>query len=134
MSIEENKSLLLRYYEAGNKGNLPVMDEIISSDFMVPLPGFPQPMRGPEGVKRAIMMSRASFPDLFITVNDLIAEGDKVVVVWTSKGTNTGPLMGMPPTNRQMMFIGIDIWRIAGGKIVENFSIEQPFGTPPLGS
>ncbi|HZR39675.1 MAG TPA: ester cyclase [Ktedonobacteraceae bacterium] len=131
MSPEENKSIVRRLYDAQNQNYLAAIDALISPTFMVYLPGFPQPLYGPEGVKRSMSMYRAAFPDLFITIKEQIAEGDKVVVMWTSQGTNLGPMMGMPPTGQRMMFAGIDVWRLADGKVVETFGLQQPIGTPP---
>jgi len=66
-------------------------------------------------------MYLAAFPDLHFTFEDLIAEGDKVVVRWTSRGTQQGELMGIPPTGKQFSATGIEIYRLEGGKIVEHW-------------
>jgi predicted ester cyclase len=66
-------------------------------------------------------MYRAAYPDLLITVDDLIAEGNKVVGRWTARGTNTGPLMGMPPTGKQATVMGISILAIADGKVTDQW-------------
>ena len=68
MSPEENKSIVRRLYDAQNQNYLAAIDALISPTFMVYLPGFPQPLYGPEGVKRSMSMYRAAFPDLFITI------------------------------------------------------------------
>ena len=64
-------------------------------------------------------MYRSAFPDLRLTIDDLIAEGDKVVARWTAQGTNTGELMDMPPTGKESKVTGISILRISRGKVVE---------------
>lgn len=130
MTTEENKAIVRRIYEAGNQRNYAALDALISPEFMTYLPG-QQPLRGAVGLRQALMMNRQAFPDLFVSISDQIAEGDKVVVLWTSRGTNQGPFMGMPPTGMQIMFVGIDVWRLVNGKIVEYNGLQQPVGTQP---
>jgi steroid delta-isomerase-like uncharacterized protein len=123
MSTEENKALARRAFEeAWNKGNLAVLDQLVAADF----DGHPQPSdadfgRGPEGQKRFIGMYRAAFPDIQMTIEDMTAEGDRVAVRWTGRGTHTGELMGMPATGKRATVTGILIDRIAGGKIAESW-------------
>ena len=131
MSTQENKDLVRRLYDAVNQNNLAVLDGLISPNFVTYMPDSPQPLYGATGVKQTFMTSRSAFPDMYVTVNDLIAEEDKVVVIYNSRGTNLGPIMNMPPTGQPMMFVGIDIWRIVGGKIGEYFGLQQLVGAPP---
>ncbi len=65
---------------------------------------------------------RAAFPDLEITVDDQMSDGDKVVTRWTARGTHTGPFQGIPPTGRRGTMTGIDIDRVVGGKTIECWS------------
>jgi steroid delta-isomerase-like uncharacterized protein len=121
MSMEENKALFRRFIEEIiNQGNLAIVDELFGSDYIYHAPGSPE-FRGPEGVNQFVMMYRSAFPDLHLTVEDLIAEGDKVVTRWTMRGTHRGELMGIPATGKQVSVPGIVISRFANGKIVEEW-------------
>ena len=76
---------------------------------------------GPEGMRIAVAEYRTAFPDLRVTVEDLVAEGDKVVHRFTLRGTHTGPFLGIPPTGRVVTAVGIAIDRLAGGKVAESW-------------
>jgi len=128
MSAEGNKALVRRVYEEiHNKGNLDAADELVSASFInhnAP-PGMPP---GPEGIKRVFTMFRSAFPDLNVTVEDMVAEGDKVVARLTLRGTHQREFMGLAPTGKQVTLSVIDIARIAGGKIVERWGVEDMLG------
>jgi steroid delta-isomerase-like uncharacterized protein len=124
MSIEDNKSIVLSLYNARNQRDFAVLDQIISPDLMTYVPGNPQPLRGPEGVKQNFIAVHNAFPDLSIAINDQIAEGDKVVIIFTSRGTNAVTIMGMPP-GQHLTVVGIDVWRVANGKIIDYFGVSQ---------
>ena len=122
MSVEENKAIELRFLEeVVNKGNLAVIDELVATDFVdhTAPPGL-APDR--EGYKQFFAMSRSAFPDMHSTLEDMFAEGDKVVQRFTVRGTHKGEWMGIPPTNKRMEIGGIAIHRLAGGKIVEDWA------------
>jgi len=126
MSAEENKAIVRRMIEdAWNKGNMAVVDEIVPTSYIGHDPSYPMPIQGPEGFKQWVSIARAAFPDFQITVEDMIAEGDKVVGRISIRGTNTGSLMGMPPTGKQVAFSGIFIRRFAGGKFVEGWDVND---------
>jgi steroid delta-isomerase-like uncharacterized protein len=130
MSTEENKALALRVHlEIMNQGKLDVADEIIDRNVvwhssLVP----PEAQRGPDGFKVFARVCRAAFPDFRLTEEDTVAEGDKVVNRWTFRGTPQGEFVGMPATNRQVTTSGIDIFRIADGKIVEAWQSTDQLG------
>ncbi len=118
MSVEENKAIFRRIVEEGfNKGNLAIVDELVATDHV----NHTDNVRGPEEYKQFITVYRTAFPDLHMTVEDQIAEGDKVVNRWTSRGTHKGDLMGIPPTGKQTTVTGMYVARIIGGKIVEEW-------------
>ena len=118
---EENKALARRYVEeAINKGNLAVIDELTADDFVEHNP-FPGQAPGVEGEKQLISMMRAAFPDLHSTIEDVIAEGDKVVLRATTRGTHKGEFMGIPPTGKQVTVTEIHIVRFANGKGVDHW-------------
>ncbi len=124
MSAQENKDLARRFMEeVWNKGNLNFVDEVTDPNFLSHDPASPEDVGGGvEGTRRFVEMYRSAFPDLRMTVEDLIAEGDKVVVRWTARGTHQGELMGIPPSDNRVEVTGISIDRIEGGKFVESWS------------
>ena len=114
-----NKALLRRFYEElWSEGNLEVIPELVAEDFVDhhPLPGAPQ---GREGLAALVVMWRSAFPDMRESVEDLISEGDKVVGRFTMRGTHTGEFMCVAPTGRRVAMSGIDIVRVADGRISE---------------
>ena len=128
MSTEENKALIRRFFEeAWGKGNLAVADELLAADFVLhaPPPGVAPDL---EGYKQWVSMTCAGLADRQSTVEDQIAEGDKVVTRWTYRGTHKGELMGIAPTGKQVMVTGICIERIVGGKIVKEWSEKDNLG------
>jgi steroid delta-isomerase-like uncharacterized protein len=128
MSIEENKALIRLFYEeVFNKKNLAAVDDFFAPDHVDhTLPaGLPV---GPEGTKQAIAMTLSGFPDLRVTIEDMIAEGDKVVIRFTTHGTQRGALGGIPPTGKQVAVSTIEITRIAGGKIAEDWGLDDRLG------
>jgi len=128
MSTEDNKALIRRFYEeVFNKKNLAAIDDFFAPDHVdhtLP-PGLPV---GPEGTKQAIAMTLTAFPDLHLTIEDMIAEGDKVVTWFTTHGTQRGALGDIPPTGKQVTVSTIEITRIAGGKIVEDSGLDDRLG------
>ncbi len=117
---EQNKILTRRALEeVWNRGNFAVVDELVASDFVVHASTPANETHGPEGVKHFYAMLRQAFPDLHFTIEDQIADGDRVVTRWTARGTHTGEFQGIPPTGKQVRLTGIDIDRIANGKFVE---------------
>jgi steroid delta-isomerase-like uncharacterized protein len=116
---EANKAIVRRYIEEGwNKGNLGVVDELFTPDY-VNHDAFPGQNPGPAGLKQLIAMFRAAADDIHMQIDDQIAEGDKVVTRWTAGGTLQGPLMGVEPRGQQIEVAAIVIARIADGRIVE---------------
>jgi predicted ester cyclase len=120
MSTEDNKAALRRFYEeVFNQKNLAGVDAFIGPN---PIDhGLPPGLSGLEGTKQFIGMYLAAFPDLHVTVEDLIAEGDKVTSRLTYRGTHQGELLGIPPTGKPVTVTGIEINRFAGGKSVEHW-------------
>lgn len=122
MSTEENKTNIRRVYvEALNKGNMAVIEELYSPDHVLHTSS--ENIHGPEGFKQFIMMYRSAFPDLQFTVEDLIAEEDKVVSHYTASGTHRGNFQGIAPNNKHVTTTGIAISRFEHGKVVESWLI-----------
>ena len=125
MSTEENKALSQRFiYEVLNKKNLQAIDDLIAPDAIdhAAPPGVPP---GSEGVKQFLAMVLTAFPDYKETIEDMIAEGDKVVTRSTWQGTHRGAFMGIPPTGKQVKVTSIDISRVANGKFVEHWGLQD---------
>ena len=122
LSAEEMKALSRRFVEEGwNQGNLAVFDEGNAPQY-VDHGAAPGQGPGAEGYKQAVQMTRAGFPDLHITIEDMIAEGDRVVTRWTARGTHQGEYMGIPPTGKSVEIGGVNIGRVENGKFVENWA------------
>jgi steroid delta-isomerase-like uncharacterized protein len=129
MSTENNKALIRRFYEeVWNKGNLEAADDIFALDYLRHdlRPGNALP--GPAGQKKIAADFRAAFPDLQSRVDLMVAEADLVVVRWTTEGTNTGPWGAVPPTGKHARFCGVNIFRIADGKVVELWNHRDDLG------
>jgi steroid delta-isomerase-like uncharacterized protein len=129
MSRQENKALVRRYaQELLNQNNLDLFDEIFAPDF-VQYGADPDQVSGVEDFKQFFVMMRSGFPDFQVTIEDLFAaEGEKVVLRFTFRGTHEGEFMGIAPTGKQVTMAGIDIFRIGEGKIVELWNQEDVLG------
>ena len=122
-----SKAVVMRYYqEVCNEGQIASLDELCAEDYVNhnPGPGMP-PTR--DGDKMMIAMYRAMFPDMRVTVEDMICEGDKVVTRWVGKATHRGEMPGIPPTGREVTISGIDISRVVNGRIQEAWHQEDQF-------
>jgi steroid delta-isomerase-like uncharacterized protein len=133
---KQSKMITRRLFEEmESQGNLDVADDIFASDFVNHTP-FGE-MHGPEGAKQFVSKLRTAFPDLQVTVEDQIAEGDKVATHWTARGTHKAKFQNIPPTGKQIEIRGIVISQIANGKIVEQWGnpdvlgLMQQLGTVP---
>ncbi len=133
---EENKALAQRSWELASQPDPDALEEVYAADLVWHEPD--RDVQGIEEAKQYLSMYLSAFPDLSLTVEDAIAEGDKVVARWTSRGTHQGEIEEFgPPTGKQFEVEGITIQRIEGGKIVEewerydNLSILQQLGLVP---
>jgi steroid delta-isomerase-like uncharacterized protein len=128
-TADENKAIATRLREeVWNRGHLAVADELIAPDCVDHAAPPGHPAGGPAGIKQASAMYRRAFPDLAMTVDDLLAEGDRVATRWTMRGTHRGPFMGQPPTGKAVEVTGIEIVRIAGRQIVEHWVSADQLG------
>ena len=127
MSNDANKALARRVFgDVLNGRNLDILDELAASDYIEhnPLPG---QRTGIDGIRDRYTMVLAAFDPQF-TIEDVIAEGDKVVLRWTQSGTHVAEFMGMPPTGRGYRTSGIEIWRVEHGKLAEHWDVVDVFG------
>ena len=123
MTTEANKAIIRRIVEEiQNRDNLALIDELLAPNFVnhTPAPGLP-PDR--EGIKQLLSMFRAAFPDGSMTIEDMIAEGDKVVSRKTYRGTHQGEFLGIPPTGRHITVGLIDMMRLVDGQVVEHWNV-----------
>jgi steroid delta-isomerase-like uncharacterized protein len=131
MSTEDNKATVRRYFEeVFNQGNLALVDELNAPNFIYHDPVVPD-VRTLEDYTQWFTAIRGAFPDFHVTIEDMIAEGDQVVVRYTWRGTNTGDLvapMPIPATGKQVTVTGMSIVRFAGGKGVEVWNQTDSLG------
>ena len=124
MSTEDNKALIRRFVEEGwNQKNLALFDELNAPNFVHHNALLPD-VRSREDHKQWFTDTRSAFPDFHLTIEDMIAEGDKVVTRWTFRGTNMGDIvvpMPLPATGKQVTISGITISRLAGNQVVEDW-------------
>jgi steroid delta-isomerase-like uncharacterized protein len=128
MSTESHKASAQRFMdEVINAGNMPAADEILNVGFFdhTAYPGMP-PSR--EGRKMTVSMMRAAFPNLQITAEDMIAEGDRLVIRHTIHGTHQHEFMGIPATGREIEVGGVTIVRFEDGQIVEHWLYNDGLG------
>jgi len=120
MSVEENKAMSRRFWEEINKGNQAVLDELFAADFVLHIP---LQLNGLERFKPYMNRLFIAFPDYHATVEDIVAEGDKVVTRLTATGTHQAEFLGIAPTGKQMTWTLTLITRIVGGKVVEGWQM-----------
>ena len=137
----ENKAIVHRLYEeVWNKRRLELVDEIISPSHALHDPNVTGSAIGPEAYKRQVTRFVTAFPDLRFTIEDAVAENEKLVVAWTISGTHQGAFMGIPATNKKVSVEGITINHIVNGKIMDSYvswdalgMIQQMGAAPPAG-
>ena len=118
---DQNKATVLRSeFELWSKGDLAVADQLYSPEFVCHFIVGPE-WRGVEGIKEQVRQHRTSFPDWTERVDDIVAEGDRVVIRFTSSGTHRGAFAGTAPTGRKVTIQEVAIFRVVGGKIVEQW-------------
>ncbi len=135
---EGNKNIVRRLFEeVWNKGNLQVTDDLFTPNYSHHDSSTPDVGRGPESEKKRATLYRTAFPDLRLTVEDIISEGETVVARWSCRGTHKGDLNGIAPTGKHVNITGISIARFTNGKMSEGFvnwdalSLMQQLGVVP---
>jgi len=128
MSLDENKALARRWNEEiWSKGNLSVLDEFLATNFVF---NYAPPGMVPnkEAYKLAVTMYHSACPDMYYEIEDVIGEGDKVVVRWVGRGTQKGEIMGIAPTGKSVTVTGISVLQIVDGKIVKEWTEMDTLG------
>ena len=137
MSTEENKAIIRRMTEeCYNQGNIESADQFFAETYVHHDPASPH-VRDRDGLKQVLRAFLAGCPDLHITIDQLLAEGDMVTKRWTYHATQSGDLAGLPPTGKRIAMNGLELFRLDGGKIVEcwlgydNLNMMQQLGVIP---
>ncbi len=126
---QANKEVCRRFIEeVWNNHNLDLADELFASNYTPHQASSPDFGDGPQGIRKMVSYYLAAFPDTHFTIDDLIAEGDKVVMRWTARGTHRGEFEGVPPTGKQVTVTGANTVRIANGKCVEGWESWDALG------
>jgi steroid delta-isomerase-like uncharacterized protein len=119
MSTEENKAIVRRMTEEFyNQGNIEFAEHFFAHTYVHHDPASPH-VRDRDGLKQVLRAFRAGCPDLHITIDELLAEGETVTKRWTYHATHTGDLSGIPPTDKRITMSGLELFHLEGGKIVE---------------
>ncbi len=119
---EQNKAIVRRLVEEfWNKGNLSVADELFTPNYTHHDPSTPDFGRGPESEKKRATLYRTAFPDVRLTIEDIIAEGETVMTRWSCRGTHKGDLSGIAPTGKQFTISGVTMARLSNGKMAEGW-------------
>ena len=130
MSTEQNKALVRRFLEkVWNEGDLAAIEECLATNYINHDPSVAGQPPGPEVYRRAVTQFRTAFPGLHTTIEQVIAEGDMVVVRGTDRATHHGEFMGIPATGKQVTVPWMAIYRVTDGKIVEEWVGTDSMGT-----
>ncbi len=119
---ENNKAIVRRLFEElWNQGNLSVADQLFTPNYTDHDSSSPDFGHGPESERKRVTLYRNAFPDLHLTIEDLIAEGDTVMARWSCHGTHKGDLNGIAPTGKQFTISGVTVARLLNGKLAEAY-------------
>jgi steroid delta-isomerase-like uncharacterized protein len=119
---EQNKAIVRRLFaELWNQGNLSVADEIFAPNYSHHDSSTPDFGLGPDSEKRRLALYRGAFPDLHLTIEDVIAEGETVMTRWSCRGTHKGDLNGLAPTGKRITISGVTVVRVSNGKMAEGY-------------
>jgi steroid delta-isomerase-like uncharacterized protein len=113
--------LVRRSFELFNRGDIDTCVGLLRPDFVANAAGAPGPSVGRDPWKQNALMFRAAFPDLRAEIEDIFGVGDRVAVRLTFRGTHRGAFFGMPPTGRAVLFSSVEIYRVAGDQLAEEW-------------
>ncbi len=125
MSVDVNKAVVQRLYDdLFNRARLAVADELVAADYRshAAPPGTPA---GPDGLRQAVALLRAAFPDGRYVMEDLIGEDDRVAARLVFRGTHRGPYRGIPPTGRRVVQAQLHLLRLAAGQVAEHWALRE---------
>ena len=127
-TTDTNKLTMNRFVEFINTASKQLARELISPDAIFYVPGQPEPMRGPDGYLAVIGMMRGSFPDIQWSLEDIVAEDDKVAARFIMRGTHQGTFFGVPPTGKPIKVQALNFYRFSNGQIVEEYGQPDMLG------
>jgi steroid delta-isomerase-like uncharacterized protein len=119
MTVEANKQTMHRFTEFINTASEKLATELISPNAIFYVPGRPEPLKGPAGYLEIISMMRSGFPDIQWTLEEIIAEDERVAARFTMRGTHQGTFFGVPPTGNKIQVQAMNFYRLSGGQFVE---------------
>ena len=119
MTVETNKAVMHRFTEFINTASEKLAAELISPSAQFHVPFQPEPLKGPGGYLTVIGIMRSAFPDISWTLEEMIAEGDKIAARFTMRGTHKGPFFGVPPTGKKIEVGAMNFYRLSNGQFVE---------------
>lgn len=128
MSAEKNKAIIRRLVRAEEIGDWATVDKLTAPNYVYHNPANPKVRTHEEHKKKVLIALRTGFPDLKITIEDIIAEGNKVVIRFSSSGTHKGEYAGIPPTNKRIEITAINIFRLTDGKVAEQWVESNALG------
>jgi steroid delta-isomerase-like uncharacterized protein len=112
-TLEQNRRNVERLFDSFNSGDLATLDQLVGPEYVGP-----QGDKGPAGFRGVVVGLRSAFPDIHYTIDDVVAENDRVAVRWHWTGTHRGPFRAFPPTGKRVMNPGLGIFRLRDGRIV----------------
>ena len=128
MTIERNKLVMKKFTDFINTASADLANELIDPDATFYVPGQPEPLKGPAGYLEIIAMMRGGFPDIQWTLEELICEGNNVAARFTMRGTHDGGFFGVPATGNKIAVQALNIYRLTGGRIVEEYGQPDMMG------
>lgn len=128
MSLEENKNIALRFIQVWGDGDLDMIEQLAASSLSVNYPIMPKTVQGSRIFRKVMENFRSAFPDSRLIADEVIAEGDKVVIRWSFSGTHQGTLLNLPASGKTVKWTGITIYRIIDRKVVEERGEEDFLG------
>lgn len=137
MTPEVDKRVMQRFTQFINTASEKLAEELVSPDAVFHVPGHTEPVRGPAGYLEIIGMMRGGFPDIQWTLEEMVAEGDRVAARFTMRGTHRGTFFGVPPTGKAIQVQAMNFCRLSGGKLAEErglpdlLSLLQQIGAAP---
>jgi steroid delta-isomerase-like uncharacterized protein len=129
MAAEENKVIARRWAEeVWSKGHFGLIEELVAPEYVAHDPANPEEVRSPEGLRRYIEAFRSAFPNMQLSVEDQVAEGEKVLTRWTARGTHRGDFFDIAPSGKRLEMVGMSMDHFSGGRFVESWENYDALG------
>lgn len=125
-SIESPAQIMVD--EVWSRGDLDLIDDVVTADYVEYDPALPEPIRGPEALKETIAMFRKGTPDLTKTIQQTIVDGETVVIPYTATGTHKGEILGVAPTGNEIEVQGVFVYHGEGGRLSEGTDLWDTYG------